>query len=251
MAVCEVCHERYLFKPLNRRLDIPEFRSMTGVWPWLAVRVCDGCLEHYDREFMERVRLLASDVLEKEEPIVEHVCMACGSVDAAAKWVVASRWVDGHDLPTRRARFSLCGHHQDLPFVEGIVVSTNLGTLKQMKDLLNELPAVTGDLLARIEHWRPEDEKGPPGVLDFVPARTRDEAAQFALDYWKAPADGLEAKAGWLGPIRKDYKMRYRLDLVRDYKSDRRETLTIVRTGNDRFATYRTDRHPPMVVATK
>jgi hypothetical protein len=245
MAVCEVCGTRYLFRPLNRRLDIPEFRSMTGVWPWLAVRVCDACLDKYDREFIERLRLLAPDVLEKGEPIVEHVCMACGSVDPAAQWSEASRWVDAGGRNARRARFFLCGHHTRTAYAEGVVVASNLTDLRQMKLVLDELPAVGGPMLERIEHWRPDEAKGPAGALDFAIGRTRDDAAEHALEYWQASPEGLEARGAWLGPIRKDYRMRYRLELVRDMNDGRRETLVVVRLGNDRFATYRLERPAP------
>jgi hypothetical protein len=43
-----------------------------------------------------------------------------------------------------------------------------------------------------------------------------------------------------MGPVRKDYRMRYRLDLVRDTAAGRRETMTVIRTALDRFTTYRT-----------
>jgi hypothetical protein len=240
MGRCAQCGKHYWFRGLSRRLDIPEYRAMTGFWPWGAVRVCDACLEEYDREFNERLHLLAPDVIENDEPIVQPVCLACGTVESPGPWREASRWVGPNGGPARRATFFLCPHHADFPYVEGIVVSSNLTDLARMKSVMNELPTVGGDLLARVEKWRPEDSKGPAGALDFVPAHTRDQVAQAALDYWQQSPEGLEAKAAWLGPIRKDYRMRYRLDLVRDFAGGRRETLTVVRTGLDRFATYRT-----------
>ena len=118
---------------------------------------------------------------------------------------------------------------------------------------MNELPTVGSDLLARVEHWRPEEGTGPLEAVDFVPARSRDAAAQAALEFWQAAPNHLEAKAAWLGPIRKDYRMRYRLDLVRDYSNNRRETLVFVRTALDRFASYRKVRAitPPGTVTAK
>ena len=41
-----------------------------------------------------------------------------------------------------------------------------------------------------------------------------------------------------MGPVRKDYRMRYRLDLVRDFSDGRRESLIIMRTGPYKLTTY-------------
>jgi len=240
MAICDFCETRYLFRPLNPRLDIPEYRMMTGFWPWVEVRVCDACLADYDREFTARLRLLAPDVLENDEPVAMELCLACGSLESHGRWHLASRWVDAENRPTRRATFYLCDRHKDLPYVEGIVVSSNLTDVGRVQAVLDELPAAGGDLLARVEGWRPGPEaKGPAGAQDFTPGWQRDAVAQFILDFWKAKPEGLQAKAAWFGPIRKDYRLRYRLDLVRDLASRQRETLTIVRLGQDLFATYR------------
>jgi hypothetical protein len=252
MAVCDICGTRYLFRPLNARLDIPEYRAMTGFWPWGEVRVCDACLADYDREFTERLRLLAPDVLENDEPVAEEVCLACGTIDSHGPWRLVSRWVDAENRPARRASAHLCHRHKDLPYVEGIVVSSNLLDVERMESVLDELPAAGGDLLARVEGWRvaqqsshdrlalPGATSGPPGAMDFTPGRKRDAVAHFALKFWKAKPDGLDAKAAWLGPVRKDYRLRYRLDMVRDFVTPQRETLSIVRVGRDSFATYRT-----------
>ncbi|MCX5684040.1 MAG: hypothetical protein NT049_10190, partial [Planctomycetota bacterium] len=126
MAVCEICDKRYLLRPLNARLDIPEYRMMTGFWPWVEVRVCDACLDDYDRDFNERLRLLAPGVLENDDPVAEEVCLACGTIESHGRWHLVSRWVDGENRPARRATFHLCHQHKDLPYVEGIVVSSNL-----------------------------------------------------------------------------------------------------------------------------
>ena len=241
MAVCDICDTRYLFRPLNARLDIPEYRAMTGFWPWGKVRVCDACLADYDREFTERLRLLAPDVLENDEPVAEEVCLACGTIDSHGRWHLVSRWVGAENLPARRASAHLCHRHKDLPYVEGIVVSSNLLDVERMESVLGELPAAGGDLLARVEGWRvAQATSGPPGAMDFTPGRKRDAVARFALEFWKAKPDGLDAKAAWLGPVRKDYRLRYRLDMVRDFATPQRETLSIVRIGRDLFATYRT-----------
>jgi hypothetical protein len=246
MAVCEICDKRYLLRPLNARLDIPEYRMMTGFWPWAEVRVCDACLEDYDREFAERLRLLAPDVLENDEPVAEEVCLACGTIEPHGGWHLVSRWVDGGNRPVRRATFYLCGQHKDLPYVEGIVVSSNLLDLPRMEAVLDELPAAGGDLLARVEGWRvAQATSGPPGAMDFAPGWKRDAVAAFALESWKAKPAGLGAKAAWLGPIRKDYRLRYRLDLVRDFATHQREALSIIRVGRDSFATYRTMARTP------
>ena len=240
MTVCDICDTRHIFRPLNRRLDIPEYRMMTGFWPWVELRVCDACLADYDQEFTERLRLLAPDVLENDEPVSMELCLACGSLDSHGRWHVVSRWVDAENRPTRRAKFYLCHRHKDLPYVEGIVVSSNLTDVWRIQDVLDELPGAGGDLLARVEGWRPETGKGPPGAMDFTPGRKRDAVARFALEFWKAKPDGLDAKAAWLGPVRKDYRLRYRLDMVRDFATPQRETLSIVRVGRDLFAMYRT-----------
>ena len=103
MAVCDICEKRYLFRGLNPRLEVPEYRAMTGFWPWVELRVCDACLADYDREFTERLRLLAPDVLENGEPVAMELCLACGSLESHGRWHQASRWVDGESRPVRRA----------------------------------------------------------------------------------------------------------------------------------------------------
>jgi hypothetical protein len=241
MAVCDICDRRYLFRRLSARLDVPEYRMMTGFWPWVELRICDACLADYDQEFTERLRLIAPDVLENDEPVAMELCLACGSLESHGRWRLASRWVDAENRPTRRATFYLCHRHKDLPYVEGTVVSSNLTDVRRIGDVLHELPAAGGDLLARVEGWRPAPGgNGPAGAQDFTPGWHRDAVARFVLDFWQAKPDGLRAKAAWFGPIRKDYRLRYRLDLVRDFASHLRETLTVVRLGQDSFATYRT-----------
>jgi hypothetical protein len=243
MSTCAACGKRHLWRRLGRRLAIPEYRMLTGFWPWIDVRVCDGCLENYDREFAERLHLLAPDVLENNEPVVERVCLVCGTLESPGEWREAWRWVTAEGRPARHARFFLCSRHADFPYVDGIIVSSNLTSLDRMKAVLNELPTVGSDLLARVEHWRPEEGKGPPEAAGFAAGLTRDQAAEAALHYWRQPAEEVDAKAAWMGPIRKNYRMRYRLDLVRDYAGGRREVLTVVRTALDRFTTYRTTPH--------
>jgi hypothetical protein len=39
--------------------------------------------------------------------------------------------------------------------------------------------------------------------------------------------------------VRQDYKLRYRLDLARDFTDGRRETLVVLRTAPEALATYR------------
>jgi len=241
MAVCNVCGKRYLLRGLNRRLAIPEYRAMTGFWPWVAWRVCDGCLEAHERDFLERLRLLAPDVLENDEPVAGLVCLACGTVEPRhGTWHTASKWIGPDGRPARRAQFHLCEAHRGLPYVEGIVVPTNLTDASRMAAVLEELPVVGADLLARVEHWRPDDGRGPPEAKGFAAKRPRDEAARVAMDFWRESPDGMAARAAWLGPVRKDYRMRYRLDLVIDCVTGRRDMLVIVRLGPDRFGTYRT-----------
>ena len=239
MGVCIVCNTRFLLRGLNRRLAVPEYRAMTGFWPWLAVRVCDGCLLEYDRDFQERFRLLAPQVLENDEPIAENICLVCGTLESAGPWHEAGKWVGRDGAPARRARFRLCHKHRDFPYAEGIVIATNLGEEKRLRAVLDELPAAGAKLLARVEGWQPDDGHGPPDALDFTAGGTRDEAADAALRFWQTLPEDLEARGAWLGPVRKDYRLRYRLDLVRDCGGGRRETLVVVRLGNDRFATYR------------
>jgi hypothetical protein len=132
-----------------------------------------------------------------------------------------------------------------MAYVEGIVVASNLTNEAALGAVLDELPAVGGDLLDRVEHWRPEDGHGPAGAEDFAAGRNRPETLAAAGAFWSTRPAGLEAKAAWLGPVRKDYRMRYRLDLVRDLADGRRETLSLVRLGPDRFAAYRTVAQAP------
>jgi len=240
MATCDLCKTTAAAKHLHPRLAVPEYRAMTGFWPWVELTVCEACLEAHDRDFLERLRLLAPDVLENDEPIVGEVCLVCGRTEPKTPWVEASKWVDAEGNPTRRSVFRLCPAHAKEVYVDGVIVSSNLVDEAAMGQVLAELPTVGADMLARIEGWRPNDTTGPAGASDFTTDRTAAEATRAAFDFWAAATPGLKAKAAWLGPIRKDYRMRYRLDLVRDHAAGRREMLSIVRTGRDQFATYRT-----------
>jgi len=240
MARCDACKERFLLKGLNRRLAIPEYRAMVGIWPWIPVRVCDACLEAHERDFLDRLRLLAPQVLENDEPIVAPVCLACGAVKSAGGWREASKWLDAAGRPVRRARFHLCGKHAGAVYIDGIVVSSNLTSGARVGEALDELPTAGADLLARVEGWRPGEGTGPAGATHFKPDLSRDAAAAEAIRFWQEAPAGLEAKAAWMGPVRKDYRMRYRLDLVRDYSAGRRESLILVRTGPAEFAVWRT-----------
>jgi len=225
---------------LNRRLAIPEYRAVIGFWPWVSIRVCDACVEAHDRDFRERLALLAPDVLENDEPVAQRVCLACAATESDGRWQEASKWVDAAGRPARRAKFHLCRRHADLPYVDGIIVPTNLTDGRRMAAVLEELPLVSGDILQRVEGWRPPSGRGPPGAADFTPDLTPADAADAATRFWQEAPPGLDAKAAWLGPVRKDYRLRYRLDLGRDMTGGRRETLTVVRAASDRFATYRT-----------
>ena len=240
MAVCYVCKKRYLLRSLNRRLAIPEYRAVIGFWPWVPVRVCDQCVTAHDRSFKERLALLALDVMENDEPVARRVCLACAATDSDGPWQEASKWVDAAGHPARRAKFHLCRAHADLAYADGIVVSTNLTDTRRMGAVLDELPIVGGEILERVEGWRPPDGRGPAGTLDFTADRRHAEAVEAALRFWLDAPPDLDAKAAWLGPIRKDYRLRYRLDLVRDRVGGRREMLTVIRTASDRYTTYRT-----------
>jgi len=118
-------------------------------------------------------------------------------------------------------------------------VATNLADAARMRSVLEELPAAAADLLDRVEAWRPGDGRGPPGACDVPDERPLAEAAETALAFWLAAPDGLEARGAWMGPVRRNYRLRYRLDLAADFADGRRETLAVVRLGPDRFATYR------------
>jgi len=241
MAYCDVCKKRSLGRGLNRRLAIPEYRAMVGIWPWIPVRVCDACLEAHERDFLDRLRLLAPQVLENDEPIVAPVCLACGAVASPGGWGEASKWLDAAGRPVRRARLHLCGKHAGAVYIDGIVVSSNLTSAKRVSEVLDELPTAGADLLERVEGWRPGKGTGPAGARNFKPDLARDAAAAEAIRFWQDAPAGLEAKAAWMGPVRKDYRMRYRLDLVRDFSDGRRENLAVVRTAPDRFAVFQTE----------
>lgn len=240
MAVCHVCRKRYLLRPLNRRLAIPEYRAVIGFWPWVPIRVCDQCVAAHDRNFKERLALLAPDVMENDEPVAQRVCLACAATESAGSWQEAAKWVDAAGHPARRAKFRLCRQHADLPYADGIVVSTNLADAQRLGAVLDELPTVGGEILERVEGWRPPAGRGPAGAIDFTPDQGHADAADATFRFWQEAPPGLDAKAAWLGPIRKDYRLRYRLDLVRDLIGGRRETLTVIRTASDRYTTYRT-----------
>jgi hypothetical protein len=241
MAVCGVCRKKKSGR-LGQRLAIPEYRAMTGYWPWVEIPVCEECAAAHDRDFRERLGLLAPQVLENDEPVVGRVCLACGAVDEDKAWPEASKWIDMAGRPTLRARFYLCEAHRDEAYIDGIVVSTNLADTARMAAVMGELPTVTSEMLARVEGWRPEDGSVPPGSVDFMGGRTPAEALAAGMAFWQACPSGVLARAAWLGPVRRDYRLRYRLDLMRDYAGGRRETFTMVRTGPEKMATYRTVR---------
>ena len=239
MAECDICKRESPRGRLHRRLQLPEYRSMIGFWPWLSVRVCDACVTGHDRNVRERVLLLASDVVENDEPIVRRVCAACGQAETDVAWRRVSKWLDADGAPTRRCRFYLCGEHADVPYAEGVVVASNLTGRGRMAALVDELPTVSPAIIERAEGWQVGAGGGPPEAEDFTPNRTPDQATDAALAWWEGAPEGLEAKGAWLGPVRRDYKMRYRLDLARDFADGRRETLVILRTGPETLATYR------------
>jgi len=239
MPQCNVCRRNTPQVRLHERLALPEYRSMIGFWPWITVRVCDGCVAAHDRNLRERVHLLARDVVENDEPIVRRVCVACGQADPDADWHEAAKWIDAAGAPTRRCRFYLCGAHARVPYAEGIVVSSNLTGPEPMAALVDELPTVSPSIVARAEGWHIGSGQGPAEAEAFAPDRSRNEALEAALAWWEASPDGLDAKSASLGPVRRDYKMRYRLDLVRDFDDGRRNTLAILRTSPEAFATYR------------
>ena len=155
MAVCNICNQRFPVRGLKRLMAIPEYRSLIGFWPWTAVQVCDGCAAGHDRDFRERLGLLAPDVLENDEPVVGEVCLACGATESDDPWREAAKWVDAAGRPTRRARFRLCSRHADETYVDGLIVSSNLTDAARMAEVFEELPIAGGDLLARVEGWRP------------------------------------------------------------------------------------------------
>ena len=243
MAVCNICKQRH--RRLHRRLAIPEYRSMIGFWPWIHIKVCEDCVAGHDRDFRERLALLAPDVFENNEPIVRQVCLACGAAETDVAWHRHSKWLDAAGRPTRRATFYLCGEHADLPYVGGVVVGTNLASRSRMAEVLEELPVVGPELIKRVERWDPEQDRGPSGAADFAAGRGPDDTLAEAMRFWEDSPHGLEAKAAWLGPVRRDYRMRYRLDLVRDLDDGRRETFVVVRTAAEQFVTYRTVGNAP------
>jgi hypothetical protein len=236
MATCHVCKHRFPLRGLNRRLALPEYRSAIGFWPWLRVRVCDDCVERHDRDFLERLRLLAPDVLANEEPIVGMVCLACGTTSSDGPWRRVSKWIDAAGQPVRQATFHLCGAHAHTVYIDGIVVTSNFAA--RLDEVLDVLPVAGAQLLERNEGWRPGEGDGPPGAGDFTPGRSRDETRTAVKAFWRDRLEDVAARAAWLGPVRKDYRMRYRLDVVRDLHGGRRETLVVVRTGDDAFSTY-------------
>jgi hypothetical protein len=240
MSVCDVCKKRFVLKRLKPRLAIPEYRAMIGFWPWVALEVCDDCAPRHDRNFAERLKLLAPDVIENDEPIVRPVCLACAAVETDGAWHEAAKWVDPNGRPVRRSRFSLCEAHRGAVYADGIVISSNLAGAEALRSVLDELPAVTEALVARAAGWSLTRDDGPAGAADLRANRTQEETLADAAAFWQASPDGLEAKAAWLGPVRKDYRMRYRLDLVRDYAAGRRESLIVIRTSPTRFTTFRT-----------
>ena len=239
MAQCDLCKTDVPRGRLHRRLQVPEYRSMIGFWPWVFITVCDQCVTAHDRNVRERVHLLARDVVENDEPIVRRVCVACGEAETDVAWHQVSKWLDAEGRPVRRCTFYLCGDHADAVYAEGIVVSSNLTGREAMARLVDELPTVSPSIVERTERWNPGADGGPPEAADFTPGRSRDEAVEAALAWWLEAPDGLEAKAAWLGPVRQDYKMRYRLDLARDFVDGRRETLVVLRTAPETYATYR------------
>ena len=240
MARCEVCGAEVRRGSLTARPALPEYRSMIGFWPWLDRQVCPACRPRHDRDLKERILLLAPEVIENDEPIVRRVCVACGAAEEDADaWHQAAKWLDAEGRPVRRCTFYLCGEHARTPYAEGVVVSSNLDEPGAMAALVAELPAISPVIVARAEGWTPGTDAGPPDGADFTPDLSEAEAAEAALRWWRGTAEGLEARGAWLGPVRRDYRLRYRLDLARDFPDGRRETLVVLRTAPDRLATYR------------
>ena len=239
MAECDICKTEVPRGRLHRRLQVPEYRSMIGFWPWVFIRVCDDCVTAHDRNLRERVHLLARDVVENDEPVVRRMCVACGEAETDVAWHQASKWLDAGGRPVRRCTFYLCGDHAGAVYAEGIVVSSNLAGREPLARLVDEVPTVSPSIVERAERWNPGAGGRPPEAEDFTPGRSRQETTEAALAWWLDAPDGLEAKAAWLGPVRQDYKMRYRLDLARDFADGRRQTLVVLRTGPETFATYR------------
>jgi len=165
--------------------------------------------------------------------------VACGRAEAGDDFREAAKWLDATGAPTRRCRFYLCGDHAHVPYAEGIVVSSNLTGREPMAALVDELPTVSPSIVERAEGWRLGEGQGPADAEDFTPQRSRDETLDAALAWWQETPEGLEAKGAALGPVRRDYKMRYRLDLARDFEDGRRITLAVLRTDPETFATYR------------
>ncbi len=239
MPTCDLCDRDVSRRDLVRRLAIPEYRAMTGVWPWHEIAVCPACVEVHDRDFLERVRLLAPQVLEHDEPIAADVCLACGTVSSPEGWTQAGTWVDSDGAPTRAPRFRLCAAHAEAVYIDGVVVASNLAG--RVGEVLAELPTAGADLLERVEGWRP-GQGAPAGATDVAADRADEEVRADVLAFWTARPEGLAARGAWLGPVRRDYRMRYRLDVVRDRADGTRETLVVVRTGPETFTTYRTAR---------
>jgi hypothetical protein len=239
MPECDVCKQQVPKGRLHQRLQVPEYRSMIGFWPWIFLRVCDNCVTAHDRNLRERVHLLARDVVENDEPIVRRVCVVCGEAETDVAWHEASKWVDAAGRPVRRCTFYLCGEHAGAVYAEGIVVASNLAGREAMARLVDELPTVSPSIVQRAERWTPGAGQGPPEAQAFAPHVSCDEAVDAAVAWWGESPEGLEAKGAWLGPVRRDYKLRYRLDLARDFADGRRETLVVLRTGPEALATYR------------
>ncbi|MDK1030508.1 MAG: hypothetical protein QGD94_00715 [Planctomycetia bacterium] len=244
MARCDICAEGGFGKRMHFRLAIPERRAMTGFWPWLRRRVCVKCLAQYDRRFLQRLKLLAPDVIADDEPVTQRVCLCCGTVKSVGRWREASKWVDGEGRPTRRARFSLCSSCSKKIYFDDIIVSSNLVDTRAMEELLEELPRAGAELLKRVEGWSPDDaESSAAGAEDFRTGLSLSETCRRAFDFWSGDSGRVAAKAAILGPRRRDYKLHYRLDLLRDMgeeeKAPKREQLCIVRTADEMFASYR------------
>ena len=226
MGRCSRCGRKRLLLGFPRRLAMPELRAMVSHWPWHRVEVCPRCAEAFQKEFAERLRLLAPDAVADEGEVTAEVCLLCGNQGADATCVESGRWVDasGRAVATR---FRVCDLCRGKVLVNSIVSAAELRSGADFEKLLRGLPEVSADLVQRTEGWSPAEGAGPAGSSGVERELGVEAAVNEAESFWSttpepiAEADGTPVRGATLKPDRHG-AIRTHLELL--WRSGRRDT---------------------------
>lgn len=239
MGRCSRCGRKRFLRSFPRRLDIPELRAMVSHWPWHRVQICPACEPAFQREFDERLALLAPQAVAAEGDVTQGVCLMCGNQDPDAKMLQSARWTDAAGAPVA-TRFHVCpGCHGRL-LVNNIVSAAELASAADLRALLPRLPEVGAELIKRNEGWSLAEGPGPEGSQELERDLSLETAAQKAHQFWAAPpvaiaeTDGTPVRGATLLPDAAG-AIRTRLEL--QWRTGRTDTPVAVA-----LAVYRTSR---------